>query len=124
MDKLRLTQQLLALLPEANRCTLADALKYWWQDLRYDGYETTHLRLTAAGHEIFQQLDIQHWHFDLDRAVTAGHLLALSHHMTAPYYLNLGRTRHATLWIYGSQEAMMFSLMGDLDRFIRNIARQ
>lgn len=127
MDKLRLTQQLLTMLPELDRPLLTDAIKHWWKDLRYDGYETTHLRLTAAGHEVFQALDIEHWCYDLTESVTAGHLLSLSNYMTCPYYLNFRRVLNSSspeFWIYGSREAVMFGLVGNLDRFVAMLGRE
>jgi hypothetical protein len=50
-----------------------------------------------------------------------GRLLTLDRKLTCPYYISLGKK--PKLLLFGSREATMYSLYGDIDKFIKGIAR-
>jgi hypothetical protein len=100
--------------------TLDQALAEWWKNPREDAG----LRLTAEGFFIFNLAEIQHYKFQLPPGIhaRARTLLILDRKMTCPYYLTQGKAPE--IYIYGSKEASLFALYGDVEKFLRGIARQ
>lgn len=100
--------------------TLDQALTEWWRNPREDAG----LRLTAEGFFIFNLVEIQHYKFHLPPSIhaRARTLLTLDRKMTCPYYLTQGKAPE--IYIYGDREATMFALYGDVEKFLRSIARQ
>lgn len=94
---------------------LESALRLWWQDERDSGG----MRLSGTGHQYFQQAGIESWEFMIGSTVPARPLtlLTLKQHMTMPYFLNIGKK--FSIIFYSSRDATMYSLYGDIDRFVR-----
>jgi len=113
-DKLNFTQKLTA---QSEIWTVTDAMEHWWQS-PHGGW-----RLTAVGFEAFEQYQLQHWDFETPVAVqaTAEVLLALDRKLTAPYYIKVGKKPR--LCFFGSREAAMLALYGDIDRFVSALKR-
>lgn len=109
------TRKVIELLDDCNAYSLDAARLSWWQDSRGQGG----MRLTDAGHKHFSRAGLEYWQFDL----TPGgwpkprHLLVLNNHLTAPYFLKIGKK--AMLAFYGSKEATMFALYGNIDSFVQ-----
>lgn len=120
LNKVTLTQQLLDQLQWEMKPTLEEALWSWWQNPDKDAG----LRLTTDGSFVFGMLDITRYEFEVPASLPAkpGQLLTLDRKLTCPYYITLGKKPNLVL--YGSKEATMYSLYGDLDRFLRGISRQ
>ena len=120
LNKIKLTQQLLDQLKWDFKPTLDEALKEWWKNPD----EHAGLRLTTEGCFVFGLLQIEQYQFEIPASTPArpGQLLTLDRKLTCPYYLSLGKKPN--LILYGSKEAMMYSLYGDIDRFLRGIERQ
>jgi hypothetical protein len=116
-DKQRLTQQLLTQLPEDDRPSFEWALKSWWQDLRDDGG----LRLSISGYDVFKFLSIEQHVFDFSRVLSPSLLMTLNRKLDCPYYLKVGKT--PKLIIFGSQQAIMYAMYGDLEKFLRYLER-
>ena len=120
MNRAELTQRIYNQLPEApGRISLAQANELWWQDIRDDGG----LRLSRYGYHVFEELNIEKYVFSVPANTPASpsQLIALSRHVTCPYFLRIGKTPSITL--YGSREAVMYSLYGDIKRFVQAISR-
>lgn len=120
LNKIILTQQLLNQLKWEFKPTLDDTLKEWWKNPgKHAG-----LRLTAEGFFVFHLLEISHYEFDVPASMPTlpGQLLTLDRKLTCPYYITLGKK--PKLLLFGSKEAMMYSLYGDLEKFLRGISRQ
>lgn len=117
LSKLDYTQQLIKQLPVDDRPTEEDALSMWWQDIRTDGG----LRLSLEGCVIFNQLGIASYEFEIPPGTPAraGTLLILSNKLTCPYYIAIGKKPRLVL--FGSKEATLYSLYGDINRFIAAI---
>jgi hypothetical protein len=120
LNKITFTQQLLDQLKWEFKPTLDDALKDWWKNPD----EHAGLRLTAEGFFVFGLLEISHYEFDVPPSMPAlpGQLLTLDRKLTCPYYIFLGKK--PKLLLFGSKEATMYSLYGDLEKFLRGISRQ
>jgi hypothetical protein len=116
-DKLNLTQQLLNQLPADDRPSFEWALKSWWQDLRDDGG----LRLSISGYDVFKFLSIEQYEFDFTKVLSPSLLMTLNRKLDCPYYLKAGKT--PKLIIFGSQQAIMYAMYGDLEKFLRYLER-
>ena len=113
-SKLELTRKLTA---QSDLWTVEEAMREWWQ--RSDnGW-----RLTAVGFEAFEQYQLEHWDFETEVAVHAVPriLLALDRRLTGPYYIQVGK--RPKLCFFDSREATMYSLYGDINRFVSALSR-
>lgn len=97
--------------------TADEALVQWWWHTKDSG-----LRLTEDGYAVFaNMLDLQCWKFRLlPEALTAAALITLDRRLQCPYYLRRHR-RDYELILFGSREAMMAMLYGDIQRFIASL---
>lgn len=119
-SKKSITCAVLELCVGENKPTLDEALKQWWKNPR----EHAGLRLTTEGFFVFNLIEIESYKFSLppDIHAKARTLLTLDRKMTCPYYLTQGKA--PDIYIYGGKEASMFALYGDVEKFLRGIARQ
>ena len=118
LDKRKLTATLLTQLPEDpdyEKLDLDSAMS-WWQNPEGG------LRLTDRGYEIFKKLKIESYKFEVTASlpVVPHHLLTLDRKLTCPYYLKIGK--NPKIIFFGSKEAMMFALYGDVQKFINSLA--
>ena len=119
-DKLQLTRQIIHQLPGDDCPVLEEAFAAWWMDSR----EGKGMRLTTAGYQAITTLDIAMYVFDTPLAIPAllpGHLLLLDRKLDCPYYLKIGKKQQITL--FGSEQALMLTMYGDLNRFMRYLER-
>jgi hypothetical protein len=100
--------------------SLEEALAEWWKNPREDAG----LRLSHDGFFIFSLAEIEGHKFQLPPSIhaKASTLLTLDRKMTCPYYLTQGKAPE--IYIYGGKEASLFALYGDVEKFLRGIARQ
>ena len=115
-DKLAITQAVIAQLKPDDRPGIQSAMRDWWQNIR-DG---SGLRLTAEGYAVMKQLGVESYHFDINPdKLTPRLLVMLDQRLHDPYFLKADRRRP---WIefYGSREALLANLYGDLSRFLEN----
>jgi hypothetical protein len=119
LSKLDYTQQILKQLPDDNRPSEEFALSLWWQDIRPEGG----LRLSPEGCVIFNAIGIAAYEFEVPPSTPAraSTLLTLNRKLTCPYYITLGKK--PKIIFYGSKEATMYSLYGNIDKFIQAISR-
>lgn len=117
LSKLDYTRQILKQLPANEQLPEEDALSLWWQDIRPDGG----LRLSPEGCVVFKRLGIDSYEFEIpvNTPARANTLLILSNKLTCPYYIAMGKK--PKLVLYGSKEATLYSLYGDINRFIAAI---
>ena len=116
-SKQYLTQQLLTQLPPDDRPAYQFALKTWWQDSRDDGG----LRLSPYGLDVFRLLEIESHEFEFSRALSPGLLMTLNRKLDCPYYLKGGKTTR--LMLFGSEQAVMYAMYGDMEKFLRYLDR-
>ena len=116
LNKFQLTAELIHHYPDAP--AMDEAMRSWWQNIRDDGG----LRLTYEGYRVFSDcLELSSYSFDLpEKLLTPKNLIALDRHMTCPYYMVNNRKLNK-LVMFGSKEAMMAALHGDMQRFIKSL---
>jgi hypothetical protein len=117
-NKLKLTEELVAQLPEANRISPESARIAWWFNLRPNGG----LRLTKMGYEaLAHQIKLAHYEYNVEPlTITSKMIIALDRKLQQPWYLYTVKMMPRTLVFFGSKEAMMANLYGDLKKFLDN----
>ena len=118
-DKHNLTQRLIELLPEAARISLNAALPSWWFNLRSTGG----MRLTAIGYSVFvNQLELEHYGYDIADPLIFNKrlILKLDRKMQMPYYIHAVKGIPKRVIFFGSKEAVMVNLYGNLEQFVDN----
>jgi hypothetical protein len=118
-DKHKLTEELIALLPEKDRVDLKFAIAAWWFNLRRNGG----MRLTSTGYSaLSEQLELEHYAYSInDPHVFDKHLiLKLDRKMQMPYYIHAVKGIPKKIVFFGSKEAVMVNLYGNLEQFLDN----
>lgn len=118
-DKSTLTEKLVHLLPEQEKIDYQQAMNIWWFNLRKRGG----MRLTATGyHALAKTLELEHFEYHIqDPTLFNQHtVLNLDKKMQMPYYIHAVKGIPKTLVLFGSREAVMVNLYGDLKRFLDN----
>ena len=118
-DKHKLTQQLIELLPEDDRVPLDTSLSSWWFNIRRNGG----LRLTSIGYDAFvNKLRLEHYEYAITDPLSFNKrlMLKLDRKMQMPYYISATKGIPKKIVFFGSQEAVMVNLYGDLQHFLDN----
>jgi hypothetical protein len=118
-DKARLTQELVNCLPETRRISVESAMTLWWYNLRKSGG----MRLTVAGHQTFVEvLDLQHYEYVIDNPILFNQqtVLELDRKMQMPYYIHATKGVPKKIIFFGSKEAVVINLYGNLQQFLDN----
>jgi hypothetical protein len=116
-DKHKLTQRLIDLLPEADRITTNSALSAWWFNIRKNGG----MRLTAIGYDVLtHKLDIEHYSYKINNPLIFNKrlILKLDRKMQMPYYIHAVKGIPKSVIFFGSREAVMVNLYGNLEQFL------
>ena len=119
LTKTDYTKKILDYLPDNLRMPDDEALRTFWQDPRPDsGY-----RLTHAGYQALKLLDLEHYSFDIPSATPANPntLLVLNKKLTCPYFIGLGK--NPCIVFFGAKEATLYSLYGEVNRFVNSISK-
>lgn len=118
-NKQTITQRILDGLPEDDRPKFDDALQSWWMNFREGGG----MRLTQHGFTAISTFDIETYTFDVPPALPTrpGQLLILDRKLDCPYFIKLGKKPQ--LIVFGSQQATMLALYGDLEKFLQYLGR-
>lgn len=117
-DKAELTRQLVEKLPPGS-WTYDQARITWWYNFRDNGG----MRLTKQGYDAFvDELDLERYEFEIPKNTkfTYGTILALDHRLQTPYYIMRDNHRFTRLVFFGSREAVLVNLYGDLEKFLNN----
>lgn len=118
-SKTGITQSLLEKLDPEQRPILSVAMTQWWQDWRKEqGF-----RLSAQGRAVFDQLQHESFEFEVPSTIAAipKNLLLLDSKLDCPYYLIPGK--RCRLVLYSSQQATVFALLNDTDRWMRMLSQ-
>lgn len=124
--KLSITLGLLEKVPEDRREPWEQAMITWWANIRPEGG----LRLTKHGYEILHDvLQYESWSLDLTDTNSPSRarfnkktVLDLDRKLEWPYYLDFNpRKRTKRIVFFGSREAMMATMYGDLERWLASI---
>lgn len=113
--KIEITEKLVSLLPTTSTLTVKQAMSTWYCNLRSSGG----LRLTEAGYQAFQLLEIENWKVSYDESgyIDKPTLLKLDKKIQFPYYID---SKKKQLVMFSSREAMLATLYGDLQKFLEN----
>jgi len=118
-DKRKLTEELINLLPDEQRISVDSAMPVWWFNLRRTGG----MRLTSTGFYTFvEDLKLEHYEYPIDNPMLFNHetILDLDRKMQMPYYIHAAKGVPKKIVFFGSREAMMINLYGNLKKFLEN----
>ena len=118
-DKLALTRELVAQLPEDDRIGVNDARRSWWFNFRANGG----MRLTGQGYHAFRiLLDLAYYEFEIRDPMMFNQrmILSMDRKLQTPYYISAVKGIPKKVVFFGSKEAVMTNLYGDLKKFLDN----
>lgn len=117
-DKQKLTETLVNQLDPELGITVDDAYNTWWHNLRSRGG----MRLTRAGYEAFTQLlKLEHYDYNLEPFdLNSKLIVAMDRRLQQPYYIVTKKMMPVQIVFFGSKEAMMANLYGNIKKFIDN----
>ena len=121
--RLELTQAWLDQLDPEIRPSIDTAMLEWWRNIRTDGG----LGLSDVGYEwLTQELQLPQWRYVIPHTSPASmslqRMLTLDRHCPCVYWF-LSTSRDFQIAFFDSQQAMLFNLYGDLDRYLDMIRR-
>jgi hypothetical protein len=118
-NKQRLTEELVKQLDPDQGVTVKRAMRTWWFNIRKNGG----MRLTSVGFTVFtKELDLAQYEF----AITDPHefnqhmILNLDRKMQMPYYISATKGIPKKIIFFGSRDAVMVNLYGNLKQFLDN----
>lgn len=118
-DKRKLTQELVALLPDTHGVSFDSAMRSWWFNLRKNGG----MRLTGAGFVAFtRDLDLEFYEYQIKDPLNFNQqiILNLDRKLQTPYYIHAIKGIPKKIIFFGSKEAVIVNLYGDLKLFLDN----
>lgn len=117
-DKKKLTATLVTQLDPESGITAERAYGLWWHNLRNQGG----MRLTKAGYLTFLNLlKLEHYNFNLEPFdLNSKLIIAMDRRLQQPYYIVTKKMMPIQIVFFGSKEAMMANLYGDIRKFIDN----
>lgn len=116
-DKLKLTAQLIDQLPDQYKVSVEKARMGWWFNIGNRGG----LRLTALGFKVFtEQLELKFYPYKItdEMTFTQQTVLDLDRRLQNPYYIVTKKGFPMDVIFFGSKEAMLVNLYGNLDKFL------
>jgi hypothetical protein len=115
-DKRAITEALIRQYPESQRPGLDWAMQTWWRNPKLKAG----MRLSSHGYIAMQRMAVEHYEFAIKpEQVRPKLLVMLDQRLQDPYYLNADR-RNPSIKFYGSKEAFLANLYGDLEQFLEN----
>jgi hypothetical protein len=121
--KLEIIQRLIPQVPMEYQQSTESAMKTWWANIRRDGG----MRLTDLGYEIMHDvLKLESWELDLsdkERVIfTKRVILDLDRKLEWPYYIDVNvKRKRRRIVFFGSREAMMATMYGDLQKWLASL---
>ena len=118
-DKRKLTETLVEQLDPDWGITVKKAMRTWWFNLRNTGG----MRLTTDGYQTFcKELDLENYSFNIDDPTDFNQrmILDMDRKLQMPYYIHAVKGIPKRVIFFGSREAMVTNLYGDLKKFLDN----
>jgi hypothetical protein len=118
-DKRKLTEELVKQLDPNLGITIKRAMHTWWFNIRKNGG----MRLTGPGYMVFvEQLDLARYEWAIQDPLSFNQhvILALDRKIQMPYYISATKGIPKKIVFFGSREAVMINLYGDLQKFLDN----
>lgn len=112
-----LTRRVLEQLPSEHQTSFDQAWHTWWMNPRARGG----FRLSRVGFAIMTDvLELEHWRIDVPR-LSLNNVLELDQKLETPYYID---QKARDLVLFGSRDAVMANLYGDVVRWINLMGRR
>ena len=118
-NKQQLTEELVKQLDPDLGVTVKRAMHSWWFNIR----KTGGMRLTSPGYQTFcEDLDLTRYEFAINdpHGFNQHTILDLDKKMQMPYYIHAVKGIPKKIVFFGSREAVMVNLYGDLKKFLDN----
>ena len=121
--RLEIVQRLMPQIPMEYQQSTDSAMRTWWANIRRDGG----MRLTDLGYEIMHEvLRLESWELDLrdrDHTIFTKRLIVdLDRKLEWPYYIEVSiKKKRRRMVFFGSREAMMATMYGDLKQWLASI---
>lgn len=118
-DKLKLTEELVAQLPEYQRISVDSARVAWWYNIRPLGG----LRLTTQGwFALAEDLDLEFYEYRIDDPLKFNQhtILDLDRKLEMPYYIIYSKGIPKSVVFFDSRDAVLVNLYGSLEKFLDN----
>jgi hypothetical protein len=118
-DKKKLTETLVNQLDPDWGITVKKAMRTWWFNIRSSGG----MRLTLPGYDAFvKDLDLENYSFSIDDPTEFNQqmILDMDRKLQMPYYIHAVKGIPKKVIFFGSKEAMVTNLYGDLKKFLDN----
>ena len=118
-NKKKLTEELVNQLDPELGYTVKRSIHTWWFNIRNNGG----MRLTTAGYRAFcDELDLTHYEFPINdpHAFNQQLLLEMDSKLQMPYYISATKGIPKKIIFFGSKEAVMINLYGDLKKYLDN----
>ena len=118
-DKRKLTEDLIKLLSDEDSVGMSFAMAAWWFNIRRHGG----MRLTGIGYRTFtEDLDLERYAYPIDDPLLFNQrtILKLDRKMQTPYYIHAVKGIPKRIVFFGSKEAVMVNLYGNLQQFLDN----
>ena len=118
-DKQRLAEELVKQLDPDSGVTAKRAMHTWWFNIR----KTGGMRLTTLGYQTFtNELDIARYEFAIADPLQFNQhiILDMDRKLQMPYYIHAVKGIPKKVIFFGSKEAMVTNLYGDLKKFLDN----
>jgi hypothetical protein len=118
-DKRKLTEELVKQLDPDLSITVKRAMHTWWFNIRKNGG----MRLTGPGYTAFtEQLDLTRYEWPIQdpHQFNQHVILDLDRKMQMPYYISATKGIPKKIVFFGSKEAVMVNLYGNLKQFLDN----
>lgn len=121
-DKRKLTEELVRQLDTDLGVTVKQAMHTWWFNIR----KTGGMRLTGPGYHVFKEhLDLTCYEFAINNPTEFNQelILDLDRKIQMPYYISATKGIPKKIVFFGSMEAVMVNLYGDLKKFLDNYTK-
>ena len=118
-DKQGLAEELVKQLDPDLGITVKRAMHTWWFNIRKNGG----MRLTTLGYQLFtKELDIARYEFAIADPLQFNQhiILDMDRKLQMPYYIHAVKGIPKKIIFFGSKEAMVTNLYGDLKKFLDN----
>jgi hypothetical protein len=117
-DKAQLTETIISHLPAGHDMDVDVAMKTWWYNIRVNGG----LRLTELGYFTFKKvMSLETYAMEINwETFDRMTVLKLDRKLQMPYYIEVKKKIPTQVVFFGSREAMLARLYGDLNKFLDN----
>lgn len=105
-------------LPDGAVETVDQAMNLWWYNIRQNGG----LRLSELGYFVMKKiLDIESYEIAINwETFDRRTILSLDRKLQMPYYIAVKKKIPQSIVFFGSREAMLAQLYGDINKFLDN----